>query len=159
MRMRTLSYMIGIMTLITFNSVIIFTALAIDIFLVIRYNIMLNISKLTYKVGKRKGICSTNHGFYLFLELVVCSICMPPGADFEFSGYMLNGRYTYSLSMILYTICMIKTSYLIGRIYFHYSVWRYRSSKQISAACHNPINTNFEVKAELKYHPVMITSL
>jgi hypothetical protein len=139
-----------------FNWIICVTVFIIDLLIFVRYRVRFNILKLTYKVGKHTKIFSTRYGFYLILELLVSSICMPPGYDGTFSGSMLNGRYEYSYSSLVYVVCMLRTSYLVTRIYFHYSIWRSISSKKIAAAFNIPIDADFELKAELTYHPMTI---
>mmetsp|Transcript_23136 Transcript_23136/g.20527 ORF Transcript_23136/g.20527 Transcript_23136/m.20527 type:complete len:350 (+) Transcript_23136:282-1331(+) len=132
---------------------IIFLTVIIDICLILRYNLK---KKLSEDISPNKSILKTRYIFYLFLELLLCSICMPPNVHEEFKGRMLNGTYVYSYAQVVNIVSIFKTSYLMSRIYFHYCIWR-KNENGIAAKSQNlKIDLRFSLKAELKYHPITV---
>ena len=54
---------------------------------------------------------------------------------------------------------MLRTSYHVTRVYFHYSLWRSKSSRFIAQKLNTPTDSDFEIKAELNYHPMAIAGI
>ena len=90
----------------------------------------------------------------LTVELLICSVFLPPYVSVTFTGDMLLGTYNYNLSEILLTIMLLRT-YLIIRLYEHYSEWTSSKSrntcKRYSAKC----NFMFALKSDLKVNSFM----
>ena len=59
---------------------------------------------------------------WLVLELLVCSIFMPPKINEIYNGQMVAGYFSYSLDMIITTVILLK-SYLLIRVYPYLSMW------------------------------------
>lgn len=59
---------------------------------------------------------------YLIAELILCSTVTPPFIDWYYEGRMLNGSYTYSLNDLVTVLTLLK-SYIMIRLYYHYSRW------------------------------------
>ncbi|CAI2360498.1 unnamed protein product [Moneuplotes crassus] len=133
--------------------VIILLTIFIDICIIIRYRIK---KRLSPEINQKKNIFQTKLIFYMLLELAVCSVCMPPNVHYSFSGKMLSGSYTYSYAQIINILGMCKTSYLIGRVYFHYNLWRKNRNSSIANSQNIRITTQFSLKAELKYNPITV---
>ena len=101
--------------------------------------------------------------YCLVLELFVCSIFLPPYISTTFSGQMLNGTYTYSLGQITLTIMLLRT-YLIVRLYEHYSKWTNSKAQNICTKYSAIPDFVFALKSDLKVKPfitigVTMTSL
>lgn len=50
------------------------------------------------KRKRTERFCRSNLMLFLSLELILCSIFVPPDVSWHFSGTMLAGYYTYSLN-------------------------------------------------------------
>ena len=58
----------------------------------------------------------------MVLELVFCSIFMPPYLNYNIRGKMIGFEYNYSADMVISNFNLLKSYHAI-RIYFHYSSW------------------------------------
>ena len=134
---------------------ILFTIL-LDIWIIARYYIKAKIQRITQELGPKSGIFSNRLGMYLVLELVICSVIMPPFVFGTVEGPMMSGRYKHTNSAIINVIMMLKTSYLIGRVYFHYWIWRRSEYKTVANKHRTKIDLKFTLKAELKYHAISV---
>ena len=89
---------------------------------------------------------------YLIIEITLCSIITPPFVDFHFSGYMLTGSYIYSLND-LFTVLTLLKSYMLIRLYYHYSRWTTPMAEELCKVQNVKNITLFPFKCELKYRP------
>jgi hypothetical protein len=81
---------------------------------------------------------------------------MPPSVNDRLPVSLSHGTYHYSYASLINVVSMLKTSYLIGRVYFHYCLWRDDDYKYIASSQNMKINIRFTLKAELKYHPISV---
>jgi len=102
----------------------------LDIFMVLRYR---TYKKLKMRqVGLQVDLSIFDSGLFpwLIAELLVCSVCIPPGIDYEWVGYMLGGQYKYSIDDVV-TVATFLKMYLLVRIYVHYSLWTNSKTKAL----------------------------
>jgi hypothetical protein len=87
------------------------------------------------------------------IELLVCSVFLPPYVSFHFEGEMLEGSYDYNLGEII-MIFMLLRLYLVPRLYEHYSKW---TGSRARAVCKNYStipDAVFAFKSDLKLRPL-----
>jgi hypothetical protein len=135
---------------------IIFLTIILDICIITRYCIKYQIMRINKESGTENTFFNSKIFIHLFLELIVCSIFMPPFEFGTFSGTLLNGTFSYTFDSVFNIIQMWKTSYLIARVYFHYSMWRKRDYKVIAQKNNLKIDLKFSLRAELKYHSMSV---
>ena len=90
----------------------------------------------------------------LTMELIVCSVFLPPYINVNFHGEMLNGVYNYNLGEII-MIFMLLRVYLVPRLYGHYSRW---TGTRARAVCKNYSTISdavFAFKSDLKLRPFL----
>ena len=116
------------------------------------YKLEFEKSKIELKRKRSENMCSTRIAYYLGLELLICSIFTPPYLDYSFSGKMLGGKYTYSLNDLV-VVCSLMKSYILVRLYYHYSRWTTVEAEDLCKTQNVKNLTIFPFKCELKYRP------
>jgi len=130
----------------------IFFVLMIDVLIIMHYKQYLEKLKQELKMPRTATLLRSKLVFFMMIEVIFCSILVPPMIDVDFSGEMLGGNYTYSLNDIVCVFTFLK-SYTIIRLYYHYSRW---TTPQAEELCQESNITNmmlFPFKCELKYRP------
>lgn len=122
--------------------------------LILRYAVLRKVKRLEKKCN---GLKPKNENFFkttLVLELLVCSVFLPPYISITISGSMLNGEYTYHIGEILFSIMLIR-AYLVLRLYEHYSEWTSSSSRSTCKKYSTTCNAMFAMKSDLKIKPFL----
>jgi len=78
--------------------------------------------------------------------------------DYDFSGTVLLGRFTYSIDGIISIITLAK-SYLVLKLYVHFSPWTSERAAKVCAKYKCQANVSFAIKAELKKRPYMMLGI
>jgi hypothetical protein len=86
------------------------------------------------------------------VEMVVMGIFCPPYVDYEFSGKMLKGEYTYSIDAIIACVTILRV-FLLFRMYQHISVWSSGEALKFARALQVNPDLYFSFKSDLKYRP------
>ena len=103
-----------------FNIIICFI---LDLGICFRYSLNLKILKIRKLRHPDDTLFSNKKELtYLLIELLLCSLCIPPSADIDIKDSMVNGSYTYGIDGIILLLTMCK-SYLIVRVYIGLSVF------------------------------------
>ena len=108
--------------------------------------------KIELKSKRSEGLFSTRLGYYMILELITCSVFVPPKVDIFFSGRMLGGEYTYSMNDLVSVVSFMK-SYTLIRLYYHYSRWTTPEAEELCRHQNVKNMLLFPFKCELKYRP------
>jgi Ion channel len=101
------------------------------------------------------GLKSSGLVNYMILEMIVMGIFCPPYFDYEFSGSMLHGTYTYSIEIIISIITMVRILQVI-RIYGHFSIWMSPEAYIIGKRLNIVPSLFFSLKADLKFQPQVV---
>ncbi|OMJ92052.1 hypothetical protein SteCoe_5256 [Stentor coeruleus] len=88
----------------------------------------------------------------LMLELIICSVFLPPHINISFSGEMLGNNYLYHIGEII-LIFMLLRIYLVLRLYEHFSKWASSKARNICRSYSTVSNTHFAIKSDLKQRP------
>ena len=88
-------------------------------------------------------------------EMIIQGICCPPYLDYEFTGTMLNGTYTYSIEIIVSIITMLRMLQVI-RIYMYFSVWLSPEAYELGRKYNIAPNLLFSLKSDLKFQPQLV---
>ena len=79
----------------------------------------------------------------------------PPYFDYEFSGTMLHGSYTYSIENIISIFTMLRLLQLL-RIYCHFSIWLSPEAYELGKKMNLIPTFMFSIKADLKFQPQIV---
>ena len=131
---------------------------ALCILVIIHYIFKLRLLKLKRLRLQEDNIKTAGLLPSLIIEIFICMIFCPPYVDFHFSGSVLLGTYTYSIDGLVSIITLGK-SYLVLKLYGHYSPWTSERAAKICAKYKCQASVGFAVKAELKKRPYLMLGI
>ena len=91
----------------------------------------------------------------MLLEMLVMGVFCPPYLDYEFSGTMLNGTYTYSVEIIISILTMLRILQTI-RIYTYFSIWLSPEAYELGKKLNIAPSLMFALKSDLKFQPQLV---
>lgn len=91
----------------------------------------------------------------MVIEMSILGVFCPPYFDFEFSGSMLNGEYTYSYDSIIAILTTLRL-FLVARLYIHISIWLSDEAYEIGKKLGITPTFSISIKADLKHQPYLI---
>jgi hypothetical protein len=118
----------------------------------LHYYYTLNFMKFKGKLGRRTQFKESGLFVLFMLELASCCTCTPPYFDFTFKGQMMGYDYTYSYNLVIF-ILMLTRTYLIFRLFAHYSRWTSRPAEKICKTKKVEASVLFAVKSEFASRP------
>lgn len=132
--------------------------LGLCILIVIHYHFKLKLLKLRRLRLQEDNLRTAGLLPMLIIEFAICMIFCPPYVDYSFSGNVLLGTYEYSIDAIISIITLGK-SYLVLRIYGHFSPWTSERASKVCAKYKCQASVSFAVKAELKKRPYLMLGI
>lgn len=99
--------------------------------------------------GFKKGVA-----FNLIIELLLCSITSLPDLNVKWTGTMSGKYFIYHITDIFMMIMLLK-SYLILRLYEHYSKWTSFNAYKICKKYSTTADAFFGLKSDLKDRPFL----
>jgi hypothetical protein len=109
--------------------------------------------KLQMKRSKDDNLITSRFIIPIIIEMSMCLIFCPPNLDVEYAGYVLNGKFVYSIDSLLYVLTLLK-SYIFLRAWLHYSMWNNDLAKRKLKKFKLQTGYIFSLKAELKERPL-----
>lgn len=91
----------------------------------------------------------------MVIEMLIMGVFCPPYLDYEFSGTMLNGTYTYSIEIIISILSMLRILQII-RIYIYFSIWLSPEAHDLGKKLNIAPTFIFALKSDLKFQPQLI---
>lgn len=88
----------------------------------------------------------------LILELIICSVFLPPHINISFSGEMLGNNYLYHIGEIILLFMLLRI-YLVLRLYEHFSKWTSSKARNICRSYSTVSDAYFAIKSDLKERP------
>ena len=102
--------------------------LIIDLLLYYHYTVNFEKMKLELTISREETFLRSKQFLYFLLEVLICSVFIPPNVDRVFHGSIQQGTYMYSLNDIVCIISFLKT-YNLVRLYYHLSRWTTREAE------------------------------
>ena len=90
--------------------------------------------------------------YQLLVELLICSLFVPPGLESKIGGRMLDGEWEYSWATIISLFSTLKF-YLLVRTYDHLSLFMQQNFEALVRKHQFKLTPVFKQKMELKYRP------
>ena len=90
--------------------------------------------------------------YHLLVELLICSLFVPPGLESKIGGRMLDGEWEYSWATIISLFSTLKF-YLLVRTYDHLSLFMQQNFEALVRKHQFKLTPVFKQKMELKYRP------
>lgn len=83
------------------------------------------------------------------IELVICSIIMPPFLNLVISGPVNGGSFAYTLDMIVSSLILLK-AYTLFRVYEHISMWTNFTAKKLTLPYGLDTDYRFAFKSDVR---------
>ena len=100
------------------------------------------------------SIWNPENKFWLPIEIVICSIFMPPNISFIITFSLNGGTVSYSSDMIFTCLVFLK-GYTVIRTYEHLSIWTDYTAKQISNLMGIKTNEKFAFKSDVNNYNLL----
>lgn len=110
---------------------------------------------LKYGISYKDSLKTSGLLPYMLIEMLIMGIFCPPFLDYEFSGTMLNGTYTYSIEIIISILTMLRILQIV-RIYSYFSIWLSPEAFELGKKIHVSPNLLFSLKSDLKFQPQLV---
>lgn len=89
------------------------------------------------------------------IELILCSVLMPPVLNLVVGGDVGGGSVSYTLDMVISSICLLK-SYTLLRVYEHVSSWTNFTAKKIAFQFGLETDYKFAFKSDVRSNNVWL---
>lgn len=119
------------------------------------WTIELVLKKLKGELPSVCGLRSSGLFKFYLAEMAVMVIFCPPYFDYEFSGTMLHGTYTYSYDSLIAIVTVLR-GFQIAKLYKHISLWMSYEAFKLGKKFNVKPDLLFSLKADLKYRPHLL---
>ena len=131
---------------------ILMLSIASVVWVIRRYQILLILSVLQYRVSISDTVVSSGLYKPLVLEILLHCVCSPPGFDYFFSLNTLGYTITYSLDDII-TFFIVLRLYTLLRLFGHHSAYTQTTAETICERNGESASTVFALKSFIQDSP------
>ena len=125
----------------------------LDVTIYLHYRRNLEYLKLKNELHPEASLFSSKLYRKLLLELLLCSIVIPPGVEFSRKNEILvEGTFQYSLNAIFLFLTLLK-SYVLVRVFSNFSRWRSQRARKTCKKVGVKNSIQFSLRCEIHQRP------